>query len=98
MLCRRARAGAERCSYYERHARLAAKHVAYFGGLIQQLIEAHPHEVVEHDLDDWPQARQGRADRGAEECRFADGRVEDAVAVLAIQALCHAEDASPSVK
>src|SRR5262249_7132235 len=42
-------------------------------------VPADREEVREHDLGDRPQARHGRAHRGAENGLFGDGRVDDAL-------------------
>ena len=82
----------------ERGDGLAAEHVAKLGGLIEDLVEAHAHEVDEHQLGNGPQASNRRARRGANEGAFANRGIEDALAPeLRHQALCHTQRAAPRV-
>ena len=98
MLGRGAEAAAEHAADHHRRRRLAAEHVAELGRLVEDLVEADPHEVDEHQLGDRPQARGGRTHRGADEARFADRRVEHpGRSELRMQAFGDAERAAPGI-
>src|SRR4029453_10285347 len=77
---------------------LAAEHVAQLGPLVEDLVEADPHEVAKHQLGDRAQARAGGADGRADERRLADRGVQHPARVLVVQALGHPEHAAPGVE
>src|SRR6185437_17161837 len=80
----------------ERHAALAAEHVARLGRLVDQLVDGAEGEIGEAHLDHRPRADERRADGGAEDRRFRDRRVDDARrAELLDEASILAEDAAP---
>ncbi len=58
-----------------RHGELAARHEAMLGDAVDDLVEADAEEIGEHDLDDGPIARDGEAQRRADEAGLGDGRV-----------------------
>ncbi len=79
-------------------SRLAAEHVAEFGGLVENLVEADTHEINEHQVGDGAEASRGGAGGSAYERAFGDGCVQDAVAAeFGEQALGDAEGAAPGV-
>ena len=84
MLSRRAKARAVHGADHQRGLGLAAEHIAKFRRLIEDLIEAHAHEVDEHQLADRAQPRSRRADCGTDEARFADRGVHDAITIFAV--------------
>jgi hypothetical protein len=66
-------------SHNERDIELTAGHVEDRRGVVHDLIEREQTEVHGHDLHDGPQARHGRTDASADEGRFGQGRVPDAL-------------------
>ena len=100
-------AGAGRHPDDQRHAELAARHVAERRGVVDDLIEREQAEVDRHHLDDRPHAAERRADAGADERRLRERRVADALgaelveqpladrvrAAVAPDVLAHQEDA-----
>ncbi|AMM19280.1 hypothetical protein AX769_02925 [Frondihabitans sp. PAMC 28766] len=68
--------------------------VLQLGQLRRDLVEAGEDEAVELDLADGPEAVHGQADRGADDARLGQGRVDHAAATeLGLQPLGDAEDA-----
>ena len=93
-----AEAGAVHGADHERGHRLAAEHVAELGRLVEDLVEADPHEVDEHQLGDGAKAGRGGTGGGADEGRFGDRRIENALAAeFAHQAFGDAERPAPGV-
>ena len=70
---------ADRLAHDERHAGLAAEHVARFRRLVDELVDGAEREVGEAHLDDRPRAHHGGADRGAHDAGLRDRRVGDAL-------------------
>ena len=70
---------ADRLAHHQRHARLAAEHVARLGGLVDELVHRAEREIGEAHLDDRPRAHHGGADRGAHDAGLRDRRVGDAL-------------------
>ena len=70
---------ADRLAHDERHARLAAEHVARLRCLVDELVDGAEREVGEAHLDDRPRAHHGGADRGAHDAGLRDRRVGDAL-------------------
>ena len=94
----RAGAGAVGGADDQRRGRAAAEHVAEFGRLIHDLVQADAEEIDEHDFRHRPQPGHrgpcGRADEPA----LADGRVQHAFgAEPPQQPLGHAEGAAPGI-
>ena len=58
---------------------MAAGHVAQLGGYVHDLVGGQQAEVDRHELDDGSQATEGGSDARADEDRFRDGRVLNAV-------------------
>ena len=71
MLAGRAEARAVHRADHHRGHGIAAEHVAKFGGLIEDLVQADAHEVDEHQLGDRTQPGGGRADCSADVGAFA---------------------------
>ena len=63
----------------EGDADLASAHVAEGGGVVEDLVQRQQAEVDGHDLDDRPEAGDGRPDPRADEGRLRQRRVADAV-------------------
>ncbi len=88
-------AGAGGHADHQRDVELAARHVEDRGGVVDDLIEREQAEVDRHDLDDRSHAAERRADAGADERRFRERRVADALGPeLLEQALAHGEAAA----
>ena len=78
-----------------RHAVAVVRAVAHPGRLGHDLVERREDEVGELDLGDRPQAVDRRADRGADDHRLGQRRVDDAVvAELRPQPVGRQEDAA----
>ena len=93
-----AEAGAVHGADHHRGHRLAAEHVLELGGLVEDLVEADPHEVDEHQLGDRAQPGGRGTDGGTDEAALGDRRVQHAVAAeLGHQPLGDAERAAPGV-
>src|SRR5690606_15007418 len=56
--------------------------VAQLGGVVDELVEARGHKVVELHLANGTTSHQGAADTGANDGPFGDGGIEDAVTVF----------------
>ena len=74
-----AKASAVHRAYDQGRDRFAAEHVTELRRLIEDLVEAHPHEVDEHELGHWPEAGRGCARRRSDERAFGDRGVEYAL-------------------
>ena len=74
---------------------LAPEHVAELGRLVEDLVEADAQEVDEHQLRDRAHAARGRADGGTGERGLRQRRIEQAVAILLVEALVEPEGAAP---
>jgi len=74
-----------RGAHGERHARLAAEHVAELRRLVQQRVEANADEVDEHELGHRTQPGERGPDRRAHEAHLADRRVAHALGPEALQ-------------
>ena len=93
-----AEAGAVHGADHQRGHRLAAEHVAELGRLVEDLVEADPHEVDEHQFDDRAEPGGRGARRGADERDLGEMRVEHAVgSELRAEALGDAHRAAPGV-
>jgi hypothetical protein len=68
-------AGAGGHADHDRHAHLAARHVAQRGGVVHDLVQRQQAEVDRHHLDDGAHAAQRRADARAHEGRLGKRRV-----------------------
>ena len=66
--------GADHRPNHDRRLRLAAEHVAELGRLVEDLVEAHAHEVDEHQLGHRAEAAGRGADRGPDDRRTLDRR------------------------
>ena len=97
MLGRGPEAGADHAADDQRRFRLAAEHVLELGGLIEDLVEAHAHEIDEHELGHRPHAAGRRPGRRADIGRFRKRRIEKPAAVFGVQALGDAENAAPGI-
>ena len=62
----------------------AARHVLHLGDLIDDLADGVENEVGEHEVDDRPRARHGRAARQSDEAAFANGRVAQSLGTVQI--------------
>src|SRR5579885_3738929 len=58
-----------------RQLALPSGHEPEFRELLDDGITSRWQKIAEHDLDDWPQARHGHADRHSDERVLADRRV-----------------------
>ena len=77
---------------------LAAEHVLELGGLVEDLVEADPHEVDEHQFGHRPQPGRGGTHGGADEAALGDRRVQHAVAAEpGHQSLGDAQRAAPGI-
>ena len=75
---------------HQRHAELIARHVAYRGRGVENLVKREQAEVHRHQLDDRAHAGHCRADAGAGESGFRQRRIADALgAELRQQSLAH---------
>ena len=75
---------------HQRHAELAARHVAHRGRVVEDLIEREQAEIHRHHLDDRAHAGHGRADPRPDEAGLRERRVANALgAELVQQALAH---------
>ncbi len=73
----------------------AACNVADVGGLIDDLIQCHQHEVAPHNFDDGLHAHQGRAHRRAQDGALGYRSVEDSIrAIGLLQTARRSEDTS----
>ena len=97
MLRRGAKTGAKHSADDDGGLGFAAEHVAKFGRLIENLIEAHAHKIDEHELDYGAQAGGGRPDSRPYEGGLGYGGVEDAVAEFPPQALGDSENTAPGI-
>ena len=79
MLGRRAEARAIHGADGQGRDRLAAEHIFELGGLVENLIEADPHEVDEHQFGNGSQTGGGGAGRAADEGALGDRRVQHPV-------------------
>jgi hypothetical protein len=79
MLSAHVHAGAGRCADHDRATCLAAKHVAEFSRLIEDLIEADTKEVREHEFCDRTQTCERGTVGGADDGGFGYGRVNDPI-------------------
>ena len=87
VLGRQLRAGAGGRADHERHADLAAEHLAHLGRVVHDHVHGHEDEVDRHDLDDRPQAEHRGAHAGADEALLGDRRLAHAPrAVLRVEA------------
>ena len=75
-----ARAGARHREHRDRQRRAAAEHEAHLRHLVGDFVHALAEEVHEHDVDDRPQTRRGRADAETDDAFLGNRRVDDAVA------------------
>ena len=93
--------GAETCAHqradHHRRFGFAAEHIAEFGGLIQNLVETYAHKVDKHQFGNRAHAASGGAHRRAHIGGFGKRRIEQAVAVFAIQTFGGAEHAAPGI-
>ena len=88
-------AAAVRRPHDHRHAEAVVRAVAHPRGLGHELVEGRVDEVGELDLGDRPEAVDGRADRGADDHRLGERRVDDpVVAELAPEPVGRQEDAA----
>ena len=78
VLCRRGAPHAGRLAHHQRHAPLAAEHVARLCRLIDQLVDGTESKIGEAQLDHGAGADERRTDGGSHDGRFGDGGVEDA--------------------
>ena len=93
-----AEAGAVHGADHHRGHRLAAEHVLELGGLVEDLVEADPHEVDEHQLGDGAQPGGGGTHGGTDEAALGDRRIQHAIAAeLGHQPLGDTERAAPGV-
>ena len=90
-----ASAGTSRGADHHRDTGLAPKHEADLGRLVHDLVERHADEVHEHDVDDRPQTRHGRAHAEADDLGGAAGRADD-IALDGIAAIV-ADQAPPAL-
>ena len=97
MLRGSAETGAVHGAHDQRRHRLASKHVAELGGLVENLIETNSHEIDEHQLHDRPQPGGGGANGSPHEGRFGDRRIHHAVAELVPQSLGDSEHPAPGI-
>ena len=97
MLSGGAESGADHAANDDRRLGLAAEHVFELGGLVEDFIEAHAHEIDEHELGDGTHAAGRRADGSADIGRFRQRRVEQPLAIFGIEALGDAEDTTPGI-
>ena len=82
---------------HQGHTALAAKHVAVFGGLVDDFIHAAQGKVDHAHLHHRAHARQRHAHAAAHDGRFTDRGVDDAVRAKGLlQAFVLAKDAAPS--
>src|SRR5271157_655466 len=97
MLCRRPESCTDHCAYYNRSDRFAAKHIAKFGSLIEDLIEADSHKIDEHEFHDRTQTARRCANGCSDEGRLGYGCIHDPISVFSIQPFGHAEYAAPGI-
>ena len=95
MLAAGAEAGAGHRADRDRHLRLAARHEAQLGRMVDDHVHRHRREVHQHDLGHRPHADHRRADGRADDGLLGDRRGAHARrAVLGRQALGDAHDAA----
>src|SRR5208283_6021470 len=87
MLCRRPESCTDHCAYHNRSDRFAAKHIAKFGSLIEDLIEADSHKIDEHEFHDRTQTARRCANGCSDEGRLGYGCIHDPISVFSIQPL-----------
>ncbi len=86
---------ANRHAHHHRTRVVVARSIAHHRHLVAQLHHRRPDVVEELNLDDRLQPTDGHADGAADDRRFSDGRVEDAiVAELCLEPVRQAEDAA----
>src|SRR5579885_2959795 len=73
------RATAARSANDQRHFRLATKHIAEFGGAINNQIAGEQAEVDGHEFENWAQAVERGTDSGSRNDFFSQGRIADAL-------------------
>ena len=93
----RAKTGTDHGADHHRRFGLAAKHVAEFGRLVEDLVKAHAHEVDEHQLGNRAHAAGRSADGRAHVGALGQRGVKQPVAMFGVQALGNAEHAAPGV-
>ena len=95
VLCGRRVPDADGHAHHHRHAALAAKHEAVFGGLVDDLVHAAQRKINHAHLDHRAQTGQRHANASAQDGGLADGCVDHALSAEArLQALVLAEDAA----
>src|SRR5436190_17228778 len=97
MLCRGPETAADHGADDDRRLSLAAEHVFELGGLVEYLIEAHPHEVDEHQFGHRTHATGGSSNRSTDIGGFGERRIEQPVAIFRIKSLGNAENTAPGV-
>jgi hypothetical protein len=79
VLRRRGPPHADRLAHHQRHAALAAEHVAGLGRLVDQLVHRAQREVGEPELHDGTRAHHGGTHRRAHDAGFRDRGIGDAL-------------------